>query len=116
MCYDGTVASMPQGDSSSPLIRGLMSALGAERVKQSASGAFLYVSVCMGDRFSAAKDPSLLRRAVAAWEEYSGLIHLIENGEKLQICNLHERPSDQMGVLGALIGGPTKETFYRYHC
>ena len=124
--YDNTTSKqpiqgptgIPQGDSASPLLLGLLLAFGVHQAEQQVkqgSTQRLYQLVYMDDRTLIANDQRLLHRAISTWEQFAKYVHLLENKSKMQEVNLQCPNSPQhMEVLGTMIGLPGKTTFYQH--
>lgn len=110
----GSLTGLPQGDAASPMVLALKLAKGVDQVSRCASGDELFQAVYIDNRFIAAKSDCILQRAIHEWAAFSAQVHLLESPEKIQLCNLSLEPCSQMEVLGALIGGPSKQTFYNH--
>ena len=110
-----TDTGIPQGDSASPLILGLLLAKGVSLVQQTCrSGKELFQLVYMDDRIIVTNDDETLDMAVKKWPEFAAYIHLLEKPSKMQKTNLTGVTGKRhMEVLGATVGLPSKYDFDR---
>ena len=68
----------------------------------------------MDDRTIVTNDEETLDRAIAAWQQYAGYIHLLESPSKMQRIDLTKpRGLRRMEVLGTTVGLPGRFTFDR---
>eukprot|EP00438_Fugacium_kawagutii_P028185 Skav233624 [mRNA] locus=scaffold109:365841:369582:+ [translate_table: standard] len=102
-----SVTGMPQGDSSAPLVLGLVLACGAQFVKDNAPG-FVYLSQYVDDRLIISDTKEKVERAIELWACFSKRFRLLESPQKLQRCSLfqHHGWDNHLKVLGVIIGFP----------
>eukprot|EP00435_Cladocopium_sp_Y103_P023031 s5354_g5.t1 len=115
--YDGLVHvspyeapfGLPQGDGASALVLGLLLSLGHSQVQKLAGKAKVHQLIYMDDRTIITNCKDTLGQALEVWKRFSKRFHLLENEDKLQICDLNEGPVKHLEVLGGLIGAVTKK-------